>query len=263
MLDYQHQLSTLADNGGMQQRVVAVVAAMAEELRALADATAAEGAVREEHVLGRSLRHGTLAGTPVVLARSGVGKVAAAATAAILCQRADAVVMVGTAGGLAPEVRPGDVVVADALLQHDVDPRPLFPRWQVDGVVRLRPDPELTGALGAAASDAVAGHRDALAALGLPTPRWHTGLIVSGDQFIADSAASDALRRDLPDALAVEMEGAAVAQVCTGARVPFAVARTISDRADDDAHVDFARFLATVAAPYARDLVVRALTILG
>ena len=71
--------------------------------------------------------------------------------------------------------------------------------------------------------------------------------------------AVDHVRRhpdaDLPDLLAVEMEGAALAQVCTTAGVPFALARTISDRADDEAHLDFPRFLDAVAAPYAHDLV--------
>ena len=82
--------------------------------------------------------------------------------------------------------------------------------------------------------------------------------MVSGDQFVTRSAART-LRQDLPDALAVEMEGAAVAQVCHEAGRPFAVVRTISDRADDDAHLDFPRFVATVAAPYARDVVLATL----
>lgn len=240
----------------MQHRVIAVMAALPEEIQALHARAASEGPMREEWVLGRSLRYGTIHHTPVILARSGIGKVAAAVTAAVLCQRVDAVVMVGTAGGVGPGVRPGDVVVADSLLQHDVDARPLYPRWQIDGVIRFSPDPALTAGLAAAADAVVDLRRPDLASLGMTTPRRHTGLIVSGDRFIGTRQASDDLRRDLPDALAVEMEGAAVAQVCAGAGVPFAVARTISDRADDDAHLDFPRFLEAVAAPYARDVVV-------
>lgn len=66
------------------------------------------------------------------------------------------------------------------------------------------------------------------------------------------STASEcaALRHELPDALAVEMEGAAFAQVCHDFGVPLAVVRTISDRADDTAHVDFSRFLSEVASQY-------------
>ena len=64
------------------------------------------------------------------------------------------------------------------------------------------------------------------------------------------SAESDQLVRDLPAALAVEMEGAAFAQVCKDFNIPLAVVRTISDRADDDAHVDFPTFLNEVASKY-------------
>lgn len=244
--------------------VIAVVAAMQQELAALVAAARAEGPVRTEAVLGRELLHGTLGGAPVVLARSGVGKVAAAATAAVLAQRVGAIIMVGTAGGLGDGVNPGDVVVADSLLQHDIDARPLFPRWELGGLTSFTPDPVLTALLTTAADDVLLrprSDRGGLAGLGITAPRRHSGLIVSGDQFIATRAASDALRADLPRALAVEMEGAALAQVCQAAGVPFAVARTVSDRADDDAHLDFPRFLTAVAAPYARDIVLRALAL--
>jgi adenosylhomocysteine nucleosidase len=89
----------------------------------------------------------------------------------------------------------------------------------------------------------------------LHAPRLHRGLVVSGDRFIARAADSEALRHDLPDALACEMEGAAVAQVCHDYRVPFAAVRTISDRADDQAHADFLRFVAAVASRYSLALI--------
>jgi adenosylhomocysteine nucleosidase len=72
-------------------------------------------------------------------------------------------------------------------------------------------------------------------------------------------AESRALREMLPSALAVEMEGAAVAQVCHAFGTPLAVVRSISDRADDTAHVDFPRFLREVAGPLGRAIVQRAL----
>ena len=80
-------------------------------------------------------------------------------------------------------------------------------------------------------------------------------MIASGDQFLASPAAVAALRAALPDALAVEMEGAAVAQVCHEHDVPVAVARVVSDRADHAAGIDFARFVAAACGPYARALV--------
>ena len=80
--------------------------------------------------------------------------------------------------------------------------------------------------------------------------RLHTGLVASGDRFVSTSAECRALQQALPEALAVEMEGAAVAQVCADYGIPFAALRTISDRADDDAHADFSRFMGQVASRY-------------
>ena len=87
-------------------------------------------------------------------------------------------------------------------------------------------------------------------AFGLQAPRLHQGLLLSGDRFVDTTAECRALQAELPDALAVEMEGAAMAQVCHDLGVPLAVVRTISDRADDSAHVDFPRFLREVASRY-------------
>ena len=80
-------------------------------------------------------------------------------------------------------------------------------------------------------------------------------LAAGGDRFVSTDAECRALRSALPDALAVEMEGAAVAQVCHDFGVPFAAVRTISDRADDEAHVDFARFVREVASRHSAAIV--------
>ena len=79
--------------------------------------------------------------------------------------------------------------------------------------------------------------------------------MVSGDRFVATTAESRALQSALPEALAVEMEGAAIAQVCHDYGLPFAAVRTISDRADDAAHVDFTRFIQEVASRYSAAIV--------
>ena len=244
--------------------MLAIIAALPEELSAIVEAARGEGEIRTETVAGITLMHATLAGRQVLLARSGVGKVAAAATAAILAERVTGMILVGTAGGLGPNVNPGDVVIATELLQHDLDARPLWDRWvsPVVGLARIPVDPYLTAALAAAAVGACSAHRAELSALGFGEPAVHPGLVISGDLFVATAEGSAQLRAELPDALAVEMEGAAVAQVCAAAGIPFAVARTISDRADHNATVDFTVFLNQVAAPYAHDLVVGALKVL-
>jgi adenosylhomocysteine nucleosidase len=84
----------------------------------------------------------------------------------------------------------------------------------------------------------------------------HQGLVVSGDRFVSSAAEVQALRSGLQgagmEALAVEMEGAAVAQVCADHGLPFAAMRSISDRADDSAHLDFPRFIRSIASRYAQ-----------
>jgi adenosylhomocysteine nucleosidase len=234
---------------------------MHEELGALLAQMPDEQRVR---VAGRDFWVGHLHGQPVVAVLSRIGKVAAAVTATVLLERfgVRAIVFTGVAGGLAPGVNVGDVVVATELLQHDMDASPIFPKHEVPlmGLSRFAADAAISDAL----SDVVKGVlRDPVALIGqagvdefgLSSPKVHRGLLVSGDRFVSTTAESTALQRELPDALAVEMEGAAVAQVCHDYGVPFAAMRTISDRADDAAHGDFARFVAVVASRYSLALV--------
>ena len=227
----------------MSQGPVAILSAMHEELRALLTLLDDRHTVR---LAGRDFHHGTIHDQPVVLVLSGIGKVAATTTAVLLMHAYDAhqLVFTGVAGGLGEGVNVGDVVVARQLLQHDMDASPLFPRFEVPltGRSHFDADPAL--------SDALAG-----AASGILGTRVHRGLIVSGDRFIASAADGAALRSLLPDALAVEMEGAAVAQACADFGRPFAIVRTISDRADDEAHLDFARFIEEVASATTRAIV--------
>jgi len=217
---------------------------------------------------GRRFWRGELYGQPVVLALSGIGKVAAATTATLLAERFGVARMVftGVAGGLGDGVQVGDVVVARDFLQHDMDASPIFPRWELPGygLVCMPCDTALTTTLFEAASvylarDEAGFESKNVAITHRHAARAHQGLIVSGDRFVSTSAESGALRQALAAAghqvLAVEMEGAAVAQVCHDYGLPFAAVRTISDRADDSAHVDFPHFITHVASRYADGIV--------
>ena len=243
---------------------IAIVSAMDEELRALVPQL--EGAARVDRA-GRTFHCGSLHCRPVVLVLSGIGKVAAATTASILAAEfaPAALLFTGVAGGLAPGVNVGDVVLARALLQHDMDASPLFPRYEVPltGRARFAVDAALSDRLAAAACDALANAAGTpvaahFAEFGIVAPSVHEGLVISGDRFVATAAESDALRRALPDALAVEMEGAAVAQVCADFGLRFALLRVISDRADDSAHVDFLAFTREFASVLTRTIVAAA-----
>lgn len=222
----------------------AIVGAMQEELAAVLALMPNEQA---STVGGRQFWSGHLHGQDVVAVLARIGKVAAATTATVLIERfqVDRVVFTGVAGGLAAPVQVGDVVVASAFLQHDMDASPLFPRHEVPlyGQSRFAADAALRAALVSAARQA------------LPQATVHEGLVVSGDRFVSSAAESRALQQALPDALAVEMEGAAFAQVCHDFGIPFAAVRTISDRADDAAHGDFLQFIRTVASPHSAAIV--------
>jgi adenosylhomocysteine nucleosidase len=242
-------------------RPLAIVSAMHEELRALLPLLESPS---QRTVAARRFHTGMLAGQPVVLVLSGIGKVAAATTAALLIHEFDAqaIVFTGVAGGLGAGVKVGDVVIATQALQHDMDASPIFPRFEVPltGRSRFDADEALSRDLARCTEDCL-GRADELIGrshlepFGIASPRVHQGLVVSGDRFVSTAAESRALAADLPDALAVEMEGAALAQVCADFGCPFAVMRTISDRADDDAHADFSRFIAEVASVYTRVVV--------
>lgn len=231
---------------------LAIIAAMPDELAAVVGAMEVDEVVT---VGGRAFHRGRHAGEPAVAVISRIGKVAAAATTAILLERfaPRAVVMTGLAGAVDARLAIGDIVIADRLVQHDLDVRPLFPRHEIPllGVGELRADVALSDRLAAAAAAFVPP--PAVVALGVPPAvRVWRGLVASGDQFFASPAAVAALRDLLPETLAVEMEGAAIAQVCYEHGVPFAVARVISDTADHAAEVDFTRFLAVACGAYAR-----------
>ncbi len=223
---------------------LALVSAMHQELAAVLDLMPDE---RRTRAAGRDFWVGHLHGQEVVAVLSRIGKVAAATTATALIERfgATRIVFTGVAGGLGAGVQVGDVVVADTFLQHDMDASPLFPRHEVPlyGAARFPTDPVLTDRLAAAARAA------------LPGAGFHRGLVVSGDRFVATTAEARALQAELPDALAVEMEGAAIAQVCQDYGVPYAAVRTISDRADDAAHGDFTTFIEQVASRHSAAIV--------
>jgi adenosylhomocysteine nucleosidase len=210
---------------------------------------------------------GDLWGVDTVCVLSRLGKVAAATTATTLIERFDVthIMFTGVAGAMDAGIRVGDIVLATELLQHDINASPLFPRFEIPltGNSRFRADTALRRVLGEAATNFLdTDFHEAVspadrAAFGLGMPRIHHGLIASGDQFITSKALRDELKSALPDLLAVEMEGAAVAQVCTDFGVPFAVMRTISDGADESAPIDFTRFIDKVAARYAFGIVKR------
>jgi adenosylhomocysteine nucleosidase len=229
---------------------IGIIAAMPGEIAALLVVMRDLREV-ELHVIGkREFYSGELFGRQCVVVLAGIGKVAAAITATTLLNSFDiqSLVFIGVAGGIAKGIAVGDVVVADTVLQHDLDASPLFPRFEVPllGVSRFATSRSLSGALARAAETYLTE---------VGKGRLHLGLVISGDQFVHSAAHVQALRESLPDAIAVEMEGASIGQVADAFSVPFAVLRVISDAANGDAGHDFPLFLEEYASGYSLGII--------
>jgi adenosylhomocysteine nucleosidase len=229
---------------------IAILSALPEEQTGLIELLEKPQCVQRA---GRAFWCGTVHKHPVVLALSRVGKVAAATTATTLIEHfgVRSIVFTGVAGGLAAHVQVGDVVIGTQYVQHDMDATPLFARYEVPLYGRSHFDADKT--LTATVLEAACAQFTL--ANGSKDINVHQGLIASGDSFVHSAAEVQALRTALPEALCVEMEGAAVAQVSFDYQIPFVAVRTISDRADDSAHIDFQQFVRDVAGPYAVRLV--------
>jgi adenosylhomocysteine nucleosidase len=231
---------------------LAILSALAQEQHGLL-AQLQNGHVRQRG--GRSFAHGQLHGQDVVLALSRIGKVAAATTATTLIEAfgVQRIVFTGVAGALSTKLQVGDLLVASAFVQHDMDASPLFTRFEVPlyGRSQFACDAALSLKLLEASKLAAETLARTADAAWPRRPQVHQGLLASGDRFVGAAWESAAINQALAShnmcALAVEMEGAAVAQVCHDYGVAFAAVRTISDAADDAAAGDFNRFLTQVA----------------
>lgn len=193
---------------------------------------------RESVKAGIRFYEGTMHGKPVVLCKSGVGKVNAAVTTQLLADtfQVEAVLFTGVAGAVDPELNVGDIVVSTDCLQHDMDVTPLgFPRGTI-------PYAEVSCFVADAGLRALAAEVSAELSGG----KVKQGRVLSGDQFIASRETVALLYRELGGAC-TEMEGAAVAQVCHMNDIPFVVIRSMSDKADGSAHVNFAEFTVTAS----------------
>ena len=215
-------------------------------------------------IANREFVVGKINGIGCVVAFSKWGKVAATITATLLIQEFGVtdLFFIGTAGALADGLKVGDIVISKRLVQHDLDARPMMQRFELPLLNRvyINSDPDLTELAGKAASNLLKNGvenmvgEEAMKEFGL-APKLYFGDIASGDQFINSDEKRNEILSLLPDVQCVEMEGAAVAQVCLEFNVPFTVIRTISDTADHNARVDFGKFIVEVANAYSRAIV--------
>lgn len=211
--------------------IIGIIGAMSEELEILLKDMSLE---KSETKANMTFHQGKLWGKDVVAVVCGIGKVNAAVCTQILISeyKIDNIINVGVAGGIGKDIYPGDVVIADSLIQHDVDTTVFGDRH--GQIPRLdtfdfKCDSKLIEIAQQACKD-------------LSEIKSFTGRIVTGDQFIASIEKIQWLALEF-EAFACEMEGGSIAHVCYLNQIPFVVIRSISDNANNGAHMDFQKFV--------------------
>jgi adenosylhomocysteine nucleosidase len=227
--------------------------AMEEEFRLIAQSF---GFATPRQIGPRSFLSAQYEDVELVLVAARIGKVAAAVTTSILIHeyKVDAVLFTGVAGAAAPEVKIGDLVIADELVQYDIDLKGVMGYQRFDipllNAREMKCDPRLVAIAREAAKVAINApeYRSGVGMFTQGVPSVHFDTIASGDTFICDIAERDALYQAIPRLKCVEMEGAAVSQVCMEHDIPFVVGRIISDEASHEAAVDFGAFIQHAAS---------------
>ena len=215
--------------------MIGIIGAMEVEVCSLVDALEER---REETVSGTVFYRGRLDGAEVVVARCGIGKVAAAvcAEAMILRYAPDLLVNTGVGGSLTPCLSVTDVAVSDRAVQYDMDTSPLGdPVGLISGINRIYFEADDRAGKLFLACAADAGVK-ALA-----------GTVASGDRFVASVGAKAEILSLFPDAVVCEMEGAAIAHAAYLNGTPFIIVRAISDSADGASGMDYPTFLSRAA----------------
>ncbi|WP_409276310.1 5'-methylthioadenosine/S-adenosylhomocysteine nucleosidase [Neobacillus sp. SCS-31] len=210
---------------------IAIIGAMEQEVALLRNNI--EGKTREV-IAGCEFTLGKMDGVDVILLRSGIGKVNAAMSTAILLERfkPDCVINTGSAGGFDPSLEVGDAVISTEVRHHDVDVTAFG--YEYGQVPELPPafiaDEKLVAIAEAAAAE-------------IEDIQIVKGMIATGDSFMEDPVRVEFVRTKFTGLQAVEMEAAAIAQVAHQFNVPFVIIRSLSDIAGKESNVSFDQFL--------------------
>lgn len=215
--------------------LIGIIGAMDIEVQALKELM---GEAEIEKISSVEFYRGRIEGVETVVAVAGVGKVNAAVCAQtmILKYAPDYIINTGVAGGLAPELKIGDITVADRVVEHDMDTTPVGDELGfITGIntVYMECDKKIADIM-CKAIENIAGVNAV------------RGTIASGDQFIASDAQRQHIMKNF-NAVSAEMEGASIGHVCTMNKVKFGVLRSISDCANSDSTVDFPTFAKSAA----------------
>jgi adenosylhomocysteine nucleosidase len=247
----------------MKKRTIGIMGAMPEEI---AGVVALLTNCTELSMGKRTYFSGQINGIDTVVVFSRWGKVAAATTATTLIHefKITELLFTGVAGAISSDLKIGDIVLGKRLIQHDMDARPLMQQYEIPLLSKIYFESDAnhldsaTKAINAVFENnslhAVIGEEE-LMEFNISQPKLVVGDIASGDQFFSSNEQKQNLNSQLPNVLCVEMEGAAVAQVCYEYEVPFSIIRTISDTADDKSHIDFPSFIKNISSKYAAEII--------
>lgn len=240
---------------------VGIMGAMIEEVSEIKKSMKIE---TTEEIGQREYYCGKLHDIETVLVFSRWGKVASTSTATILIDKfnVDFIIFTGVAGATATHLNIGDIVIGEKLYQHDMDARPIFGKHEIPliGQTFFEADKKLAEKTYDSANEFLQTvprffSHETLERFSIHSPKVYRGTIASGDKFVSDPKDVEQLKKDVPDTMAVEMEGAAVAQVCFEHNIPFTVVRTISDKADHSAVVDFQKFISEISTHYSQGII--------
>jgi adenosylhomocysteine nucleosidase len=247
--------------------ITAILGAFEREITLLEDELTD---TQEQRIEGIRFVSGKLSGKRVVIAFTGIGKVNAAMTTTLLIEhfKPDKIIFTGIAGAVNQRLQPGDIVIAEKTAHHDMGtiwPEGLFHKglknplngWE--NPVFFDADEQLLRLAELAAEHIDLGSIKLTA--GERAPKVVRGIVVTGDAFIASTDKSAELRKKL-NADAVEMEGAAVAQICYQRQIGHLIIRSISDNADEGAVLDKQTFY-ILAAKNSSALVAKIVGLLG
>lgn len=215
--------------------MIGIIGAMEIEVTSLCEALAEH---KTEAHSGTVFHLGTLDGAPVVIAKCGIGKVAAAVTAEAMLLRYQPTLLLntGVAGALSDALEIGDVVVSRCAVEYDMDTSPLGdPVGLLSGINVIR--------LGADERAATLLYETAVRC----GARAHLGTVASGDRFVASSEEKARILSHFPDATVCEMEGGAIAHTAYLNGAPYVILRAVSDTADGHAECDYPTFVAKAA----------------
>ena len=214
--------------------MIGIICAMREELEEILIFTKQ---TTEETYGNFKFTRGNIFGSECVLAFCGVGKVHAAMCTQTLIMKynPDFIINVGVAGGIDPEIKIGDIAVANGVVQHDFDISsfPNRKKGEIAGIdlVEIKTTKWITDKI-------------LLCSSNINPIQVHTGTILSGDQFMCSPQRLTELKNEF-GGIACEMEAGSIGQVCYVNKKEFGIIRSISDHANNSSNVDFDKFIKT------------------